>query len=128
MTPAEELTRLSTPPEELGRDDSGWDALYCDPDDERLWSWYIPKRDSGWRPPQLRCLSLDEARTNMVTPSARGDVAERIEPFPPAARNADVRRGWQRDFAQTRSRHLSFAYDPLTRLKTKPRHRRRRWS
>ena len=48
---------------ELGRDDSGWDALYCDPDDERLWELVYPQSEiQGGGPPQLRCLSFVEAR------------------------------------------------------------------
>jgi len=48
---------------ELGRDNSGWDALYRDPDDERLWELIYPHSElQGGGPPQLRCLTIDEAR------------------------------------------------------------------
>lgn len=48
---------------ELGRDSSGWDTLYRDPDDERLWELVYPQSElHGGGPPQLRCLSIDEAR------------------------------------------------------------------
>jgi hypothetical protein len=48
---------------ELGRDASGWDALYRDPDDGRLWELIYPHSElQGGGPPQLRCLTVDEAR------------------------------------------------------------------
>jgi hypothetical protein len=49
---------------ELGRDESGWDALYRDPDDGRLWELTHPRSDAhGGGPPQLRVLNEAEART-----------------------------------------------------------------
>lgn len=48
---------------ELGRDSSGWHALYRDPDDGRLWELMYPQGHlQGGGPPQLRCLTLDEAK------------------------------------------------------------------
>ena len=48
---------------ELGRDSSGWDALYRDPDDGRFWELTYPQSGlQGGGPPQLRCLSTIEAR------------------------------------------------------------------
>ncbi len=47
---------------ELGRDTSGWDVLYRDPLDERLWELTYPRSDlHGGGPPQLRHLSKEEA-------------------------------------------------------------------
>jgi hypothetical protein len=49
--------------QELGRDETGWDALYSDPDDGRLWELTYPESHRhGGGPPQLRCLSPEEAR------------------------------------------------------------------
>jgi hypothetical protein len=48
---------------ELGRDPSGWDALYLDPDDGRLWELTYPQGHlQGGGPPQLRYLTSDEAK------------------------------------------------------------------
>ena len=39
---------------ELGRDPSGWDALYRDPEDGRLWELIYPNNElSGGGPPEL---------------------------------------------------------------------------
>jgi Immunity protein 27 len=47
----------------LGHDTSGWEVLYRDPDDGRLWELTYPQSElHGGGPPQLRCLTLDEAR------------------------------------------------------------------
>lgn len=47
----------------LGHDASGWEVLYRDPDDGRLWELTYPQSElHGGGPPQLRCLTLDEAR------------------------------------------------------------------
>ena len=47
---------------ELGRDRSGWDALYRDPDDGRLWELVYARSDQhGGGPPELRNLRTDEA-------------------------------------------------------------------
>ena len=47
---------------ELGHDPSGWDALYRDPKDGRHWELTYPQSEmQGGGPPQLRCLSADEA-------------------------------------------------------------------
>jgi len=48
---------------ELARDVSGWDALYRDPEDGRFWELTYPQSElHGGGPPQLRCLTLDEAK------------------------------------------------------------------
>jgi hypothetical protein len=48
---------------QLGGDASGWDVLYRDPGDGRLWELTYPQSEMhGGGPPQLRCLALDEAR------------------------------------------------------------------
>ena len=48
---------------QLGRDASGWDVLYRDTDDGRLWELTYPQSElHGGGPPQLRCLAPDEAR------------------------------------------------------------------
>jgi hypothetical protein len=48
---------------ELGADDSGWDMLYRDPDDGRLWELTHPQGDShGGGPPTLRCVDAVYAR------------------------------------------------------------------
>jgi hypothetical protein len=49
--------------EALGTDASGWDALYRDPADKRLWELIYPQSElSGGGPPELRHVSLSEAR------------------------------------------------------------------
>lgn len=48
---------------EIGRDASGWDVLYCDPRDHRYWELIYPQSHMhGGGPPQLRCLTLNEAK------------------------------------------------------------------
>jgi hypothetical protein len=43
---------------EMGRDESGWDALFRDPSDGRLWELIYPHSEmQGGGPPQLRLLS-----------------------------------------------------------------------
>ena len=47
----------------LGGDASGWDVLFRDPTDGRLWELIYPQSEPhGGGPPQLRCLTADEAR------------------------------------------------------------------
>jgi hypothetical protein len=54
---------IQTHLEELGRDPSGWDALYRDPDDGRLWELAYPQSElHGGSPPQLRALTIHEAK------------------------------------------------------------------
>ena len=56
-----ELVRLHLT--QLGRDASGWDMLCLDPDDGRLWELTYPQSElQGGGPPQLRCLTPDEAK------------------------------------------------------------------
>lgn len=48
---------------ELGRDATGWYALYLDPDDARLWELSYPDGgDHGGGAPQLRFVAIGEAR------------------------------------------------------------------
>ena len=48
---------------EIGRDASGWDALFVDPDDGRLWELvYLESNLQGGGPPVLRHLSATQAR------------------------------------------------------------------
>jgi hypothetical protein len=47
----------------LGCDASGWETLYVDPVDGRLWELTYPQSGlHGGGPPELRCLTRDEAR------------------------------------------------------------------
>jgi hypothetical protein len=47
----------------LGHDESGWDALYRDPDDDRLWELIYPESSlHGGGPPALRFISNASAR------------------------------------------------------------------
>lgn len=47
----------------LGSDASGWDDLYRDPIDGRLWERTWPKSEMhGGGPPRLRCVTVDDAR------------------------------------------------------------------
>lgn len=47
---------------ELGSDPSGWDVLYRDPSDGRLWELTYPQSESeGGGPPRLTHLSVNEA-------------------------------------------------------------------
>lgn len=53
---------ISSHLQELGRDPSGWDTLYRDPIDERLWELTFPQSElHGGGPPQLSCLGQEEA-------------------------------------------------------------------
>lgn len=48
---------------QLGTDSSGWDDLYRDPDDGRLWELTLPQSEMhGGGPPRLTCISVDAAR------------------------------------------------------------------
>jgi hypothetical protein len=47
----------------VGTDPSGWDDLYRDPDDGRLWELTRPQSEMhGGGPPRLTCMTNDEAR------------------------------------------------------------------
>jgi hypothetical protein len=47
----------------LGADDSGWDFLYQDPRDGRLWELIYPFSEMhGGGPPLLKLISIQEAR------------------------------------------------------------------
>ena len=53
---AEELTALAT-------SNSGWEKLFRDPKDGRLWEWTHPKSEMhGGGPPSLRVISAEAAR------------------------------------------------------------------
>lgn len=66
----DELTRATL--QEMGRDSSGWDVLYRDFDDGRFWELTYPQSHlHGGGPPQLRCLTLNEAKIKY------GDVVAR---------------------------------------------------
>ena len=57
----EELTRSHL--RALGHDPSGWDALFVDPDDGRLWELIYPESGlHGGGAPELRQLSATQAR------------------------------------------------------------------
>jgi hypothetical protein len=48
---------------ELGADSSGWNILYRDPTDGRLWELTYPESDSaGGGPPRLTCVEFEVAR------------------------------------------------------------------
>jgi len=48
---------------QLGADSSGWDELYRDPSDDRLWELTWPQSEMhGGGPPRLTCLTIDSAR------------------------------------------------------------------
>jgi hypothetical protein len=56
----------------LGLDVSGWEALNRDPVDGRLWGLTYPQGEmQGGGPPQLRCLSVQQAREKF------GSIAEK---------------------------------------------------
>jgi hypothetical protein len=61
---------------EMCRDESGWDALYQDPADGRLWELIYPSSEmQGGGPPELRWLSNNAAtrkyhRINSPTPDS----------------------------------------------------------
>ncbi len=47
---------------EIGREESGWNVLYRDPDDGRYWELLYPQGAlHGGGPPQLRCIPAHEA-------------------------------------------------------------------
>lgn len=53
--------------EKLGHDESGWDTLYQDPHDGRYWERIYPMSAMhGGGPPELRCLTLDQAKAKYV--------------------------------------------------------------
>lgn len=61
----EELVRHGL--REMARDSSGWDVLYLDPDDGRLWELTYPHSEMhGGGPPLLRVITSEKARTKYV--------------------------------------------------------------
>ncbi len=47
----------------IGTDKSGWDVLYIDPADNRLWELIYPESEmQGGGPPNLICISKEEAK------------------------------------------------------------------
>lgn len=50
--------------QELGRDETGWDPLFLDPDDGRLWELTYPQSElHGGGPPRLRLLDELDVRS-----------------------------------------------------------------
>lgn len=48
---------------EVGRHASGWNVLYRDPNDGRYWELVYPQGElQGGGPPELRCLTVDDAK------------------------------------------------------------------
>jgi hypothetical protein len=48
---------------EIGRDASGWNTLYRDPTDGRYWELGYPQGElHGGGPPELRCLTVEQAK------------------------------------------------------------------
>ena len=48
---------------QISSDSSGWDDLYRDPDDGRLWELTWPQSEMhGGGPPRLTCIPVDAAR------------------------------------------------------------------
>ena len=69
----------------VGHDPSGWDVLYRDPTDRRLWELIYPQSQmQGGGPPELRCLSLADASRKY------GKVLDIGEPCAPGASTANV--------------------------------------
>jgi immunity protein 27 of polymorphic toxin system len=53
---------------QLGADASGWDELYRDPDDGRLWELTWPQSEvHGGGPPRLTCVATEMARAKYGT-------------------------------------------------------------
>jgi len=47
----------------IATDVSGWNLLYRDPDDGRLWELTYPQSElHGGGPPQLKCISVSQAK------------------------------------------------------------------
>lgn len=62
----EASTRIATLAQQylkfMGRDSSGWDALYRDPGDGRYWELFYPHSEmQGGGPPEMRCIPESEA-------------------------------------------------------------------
>ena len=56
---------------EIARDASGWEALYRDPADSRLWELTYPQGElHGGGPPQLRTISYEHAQVKYTFPSS----------------------------------------------------------
>lgn len=56
----------------LGNDPSGWDTLYRDPGDGRLWELTYPQSDThGGGPPRLACIGAEPARAKYGEVAAR---------------------------------------------------------
>jgi hypothetical protein len=59
--------------QQISRDSSGWDALYRDPSDGRLWELIYPQTEAhGGGPPCLRLIGKDEARDKYGPPAGLG--------------------------------------------------------
>ena len=47
----------------IGRHPNGWEVLYRDPADKRIWELTYPQNEMhGGGPQQLRCLTIEEAK------------------------------------------------------------------
>lgn len=47
----------------VGTDNTGWDVLYVDPADNRLWELIYPESEmQGGGPPTLTCIANDDAQ------------------------------------------------------------------
>jgi hypothetical protein len=48
----------------IAQDKTGWEILYRDPSDSRYWELAYPHGElHGGGPPQLKCLTVEEAKT-----------------------------------------------------------------
>jgi hypothetical protein len=56
-------TLIATELQELAKDKSGWDTLYQDPQDGRLWELLYPESElHGGGPPTLQVIELSQAK------------------------------------------------------------------
>ncbi len=61
--------------QKIGADDSGWNILYRDPNDGRYWELSYPQSElNGGGPPELRCLTDDEARQKYADQLVKGEL------------------------------------------------------
>ena len=63
---------------ELGSDASGWDVLYEDPADGRLWHLSYPQSsEHGGGPPKLEVVDIETAKRKFGTVAVRSQPAKR---------------------------------------------------
>lgn len=66
---------------EQGRDESGWDALYKDPNDGRLWELIYPNSElQSGGPPQLQVISIEAATRKYLGLNVATNGDERCHP------------------------------------------------